>query len=112
MSLGFSKILGKLEVKYVPTYIKGTLLKEKVYITKACLYNVDPLKPHFYIVKLGFTGVYIIFLISAQKQRLWILVRTASSTFEQKFEKILEFLYENYHFLVVKFSVYLNRRGL
>ena len=22
----------------------------------------DPLKPHFYIVKLGFTGVYIIFL--------------------------------------------------
>ena len=30
------------------------------------LYNFDPLKPHFYIVKLGFTGVYIIFLISAQ----------------------------------------------
>ena len=26
------------------------------------LYNFDPLKPHFYIVKLGFTGVYIIFL--------------------------------------------------
>ena len=35
-------------------------------ITNACLYNIDPLKPHFYIVKLGFTGVYIIFLISAQ----------------------------------------------
>ena len=31
----------------------------------------------FYIVKLGFTGVYIIFLISAQKHRLWVLVRTA-----------------------------------
>ena len=29
------------------------------------------LKPHFYIVKLGFTGVYIIFLISAKKHRLW-----------------------------------------
>ena len=28
--------------------------------------NIDPLKPHFYMVKLGFTGVYIIFLISAQ----------------------------------------------
>ena len=37
-----------------------------VHITKTCLYNVDPLKPHFYIVKLGFTGVYIIFHISAQ----------------------------------------------
>ena len=31
-------------------------------ITKTCLYNFDPLKPHFYIVKLGSTGVYIIFL--------------------------------------------------
>ena len=33
---------------------------------KTYLYNFDPLKSHFYIVKLGFTGVYIIFLISAQ----------------------------------------------
>ena len=37
-----------------------------VCITKTRLYNFDPLQPHFYIVKLGFTGVYIIFLISAQ----------------------------------------------
>ena len=51
----------------------------KFYITKICLYNFEPLKPHSYIVKLGFTGVYIIFLISAQKQRLWVLVRTASA---------------------------------
>ena len=42
-------------------------IKSWFYITKTCLYKVDPLKPHFYIVKLGFTGVYIIFLISAQK---------------------------------------------
>ena len=37
-------------------------------ITKAYLYNFDPLEPHFYIVKLGFTGpgVYIIFLISVK----------------------------------------------
>ena len=48
-------------------------------ITKTCIYNFDSLKPHFYIVRLGFTGVYIIFLISAQKQRLWVLVRTASA---------------------------------
>ena len=45
-------------------------------ITKTHLYNFDPLIPHFYIVKLGFTGVYIIFLISAQKL-----------CFEQKYEK-------------------------
>ena len=36
------------------------------HITKTYLYNFDPLKPRFYIVKLGFTGVYIMFLISAQ----------------------------------------------
>ena len=46
-------------------------------ITKTRLYNFDPLIPHFYIVKLGFLGVYIIFLISAQKHRMWVLVRTA-----------------------------------
>ena len=45
--------------------------KTKTNTTKTRLYNFDPLKPHFYIVKLGFTGVYIIFLISAQKHRLW-----------------------------------------
>ena len=65
-------------------------------IMKTYLYNFDPLKPHFYIVKLGFPGVYIIFLISAQKHRLWVLVRTASTSthnlcFEQKKEKISEF---------------------
>ena len=49
-------------------------------ITKTYLYNFDPLKPHFYTVKLGFTGVYIIFLISAQKHRLRVLVRTASQS--------------------------------
>ena len=42
------------------------ILCNNIPITKTCLYNVDPLKPHFYIVKLGFTGVYIIFHISAQ----------------------------------------------
>ena len=77
-------------------------------ITKTCLYNFDPLKPHFYIVKLGFTGVYIIFLIFAQKHRLWALVRTVvgtcsnrlgeagltsthNSCFEQKYENIRVF---------------------
>ena len=34
-------------------------------ITKPCIYNFDPLKPCFYIIKLRFTGVYIIFLVSA-----------------------------------------------
>ena len=36
-------------------------------IIKTYLYNFDPLTPNLYIVKLGFSGVYSIFLISAQK---------------------------------------------
>ena len=70
MLFGFSKLLIKVVVKYVSTMdTKGTLIKKKKSaIRKTCLYNFDPLKPHFYIVKLGFTGVYIIFLIFAQKQ--------------------------------------------
>ena len=32
------------------------------YITRTRLYSFDPLKPHFYIVKLGFTRVYLFFL--------------------------------------------------
>ena len=89
-------------------------------ITKTYLYNFDPLKRHFYIVKLGFTGVYIIFHISAQKHRLWVLVRTASV---RRFErvptiyvlsrnmKIIRFFYlKIFSFLEVKFSIYLNRR--
>ena len=60
-------------IMYEPTSLKGPD------ITKTRLYNFDPLKPHFYLVKLGFTGVYIIFVISAQIHRLWVLVRTAST---------------------------------
>ena len=113
-------------------------------ITKTCLYNFDALKPTFYVVKLVFTGVYIIFLISAQKHRLWVLVRTAScveavltsthdtiqkhrlwvfirtassggsgeysqSMFWAEIWKISESFIWKFSFLVVKFSLDLNR---
>ena len=45
-------------------------------IMLTCLCNIDPLTPHFHIVKLEFTWVYIIFLIFALKHRLWVLIRT------------------------------------
>ena len=65
---------------FVDTFLSVVMdrVSNETNITKTCLYNFDPLKPHFYIVKLGFTGVYIIFLISAQKRILCVLVRTAS----------------------------------
>ena len=83
----------------------------RVSITKTRLYNFDPLKPHCYIVKLGFTGVYIIYLISAQNINCgysFEAVLTSTSS-EEKHEKYQIFLSENFHILGVKFSVYLNR---
>ena len=71
-------------------------------ITKTCLYDFETLKPHFYIVKLGFTGVYIIFLISAQNIDCWyslepprraLLTSTHNLCFEQKYEKYQSFFY-------------------
>ena len=71
-------------------------------ITKTRLYNFDPLKPHFYIVKLRFTGVYIIFLISAQKHRNRLVEAVLTSThnlcFKQKYESIRNFYLKNFIF--------------
>ena len=39
------------------------ILQNAYFMTKTYLYNFDPLKPYFHIVKLGFTRVYIIFLL-------------------------------------------------
>ena len=80
------------------------------HITKTYLYNFDPLKPHFYIVKLGFTGVYIIFLISYFCEA--VLTSTHNLCFEQKYEKYQNFYLKTFSFVVVKFSMYmyLNRQ--
>ena len=61
----------------------GSLTKNEVNLPSASssltvllyLYNFNPIKSHY----LGFTGVYIIFLISSKKHRLWVLVRTATA---------------------------------
>ena len=77
-----------------------------VNITKTRLYKVDPLKPHFYIVKLGFTGVYVIFLISAKNIDCVYSLdpphRGGSNEYPQsmfwaEMRKISEFLSENVH---------------
>ena len=66
------------------------------------LYNFDPLKAHIYMVKLGFTGVYITFLILLKKKKKKkrkivgthenhlaeaVLMSTHNLCFEQKYEK-------------------------
>ena len=89
---------------------KGTALVKSVknkLITKTCLYNVDLSKPHIYIVKLVFTGVYIIFLISARNIGGYSLEppRRGGSNeyhnlcFEQKYEK-----YQNFYLKIFIFG--------
>ena len=81
--------------------------QKKEIITKTYLYNFDPLKPHIYIVKLGFTGVYISFHISAQNIDCWYSLepprRDGSNEyhnlcFEQKYEK-----YQNFYLKIFIF---------
>ena len=106
--------------KMLPPKMKWICQCGKYSITKTRLYNFDPLKPHYYIVKLGFTGVYIIFLISAQTHRLWYSLepprRGGSNEYPQSMflsrnmKNIRFFLSENFQFLEVTLSIYLNRR--
>ena len=58
--------------------LTGTLSIKKlsIMITGPC--NVHPLTSHFYIVKLGFTWVFLIFSL---KHRLWVLVRNGSNVY-------------------------------
>ena len=75
---------------------------------KTRLYNFDHLKPHFYIVKPGFTGVYIIFIISAQKHRLWVLIRTPRQGGSNEYPQSMfwEEIWKQSGFFIWKFSVF------
>ena len=89
------------------------------FITNIYLYNFDPLKYHFYIVKLGFKGytVFVLFLLkntdcgySLEPPRWGGSNEYLQSMFwAEIWKKISDFLSKNFQFLVVKFSIYLNR---
>ena len=68
----------------------------------AVIYITNPHKPHFYIVKLRFTGVYIIFLfllknidcvysLEPPRRGGAVLTSTHNLCFEQKYEKYQNF---------------------
>ena len=102
-------------------WLKDVFFSEKENnIMKTYLYNSDPLKPHFYRENLGFTGLYIIFLISDQNIDCGYSLEPprwgGSNEYSQSMflsrimKNIRNFLSENFQFLVVKYSIYLNRR--
>ena len=85
-------------------------------ITKTCLYSYDPFKPQFYIVKLGFTGVFVLFLYFCSNidcvYSLEPPRRGGSNEYPQSifwaeiWKKYQSFLSEVNKFLEVKFSIY------
>ena len=86
--------------------------------TKTYLYSSDLIKPLFYIVKLGFTGetLFFVFLLknidcghSLEPPRRGGSNKFPQSMFRAVIWKISEFLSENFQFLEVRFSIYLNR---
>ena len=75
-----------------------------------------PLTPHFYIAKLGFTGVYIIFLFllknihcgySLEPLTEAVLMCTHNICFEQKYENSKKISTENCHFYSREKSLYI-----
>ena len=49
----------------------------------ACPWNVFPLIPHFYIVKIGFTGVYLFFLFLIQNIHVDVGTRGGCNVYPQ-----------------------------
>ena len=93
-------------------------LNSVVYITKTCVYNFDALKPHFYIVKRVYRGIHYFsyfcpktLIVGTRYNRFAeaVLTNTHNLCFEQKYEKYQNCFIWKFSFLVVKFSIYLNR---
>ena len=100
-------------------YFKHVDLPEHVlyffFITKTCLYYFDPLKPHWGLQ--GYT-LFFLFLLknidcgySLEPPHWGSSNEYSQSMFWAEIWKISEFFFsENFPSLVVKFSIYLNRR--
>ena len=87
------------------------------FIRKTCPCNVYPLKPHFYIAKLGYAGVYLFFLFLLQNIDCGYSLepprRGGSNVYPQKYvlsknkKKYQKFPTEIFQFLQLKKSLYI-----
>ena len=104
------QILGRLVPIYksCPPCIRALWSESSlIAITKTCLYNFDPLKPQFYIVKLGIHYFFLFLLknidcgYSLEPPRRGGSNEYHNLCFDQKYVKYRIFLSENFHYLVV-----------
>ena len=100
-SIVFFLGLNKLAVRFL------LHAKRSIMITHPC--NIYPLASHFYIIKLEFTGVFIIFLLLLKNIDCGysleaILMCTHNLCFEQKMRKFTFF-----HWQIIFFTAFKNR---
>ena len=106
----------RAEVRKISVLIGG---KKVPYITKTYLYNFDPLKPLLYSKTWVYRGIHYFFLFllknigceySLEPPRRSGSKGYPQSRFWAEIWKMSEFLSETFQILVVKFTMYLNRR--
>ena len=77
LNLGLLTLMLILKMKLSEKLTSTLALKEmlnEIYIMRTRPYDLYTLAPHFYKIKLVFTGVYIFFLFFVLKLRSWVLV--------------------------------------
>ena len=89
------------------TYAIDDFLFIRFSITKTRPYNFDLLKPHFYIVKLGFTWVYFFYFCS--KYILLVLVGTASP---RRFERVPQSVLSRGEAVLTSATIYILSRNM
>ena len=112
----YQKISWTFDSDQTATSYRDLLCSEHLGVTKTGLYSFYPLKPHFYKVNLGFAGVSINFLISAQKIQIFGtrlnhlaeagLTSTHNLCFKQKYEKYPTFFWKFSFFGGEIFSIF------
>ena len=81
-----------------------------VTIMQTCPCNEDPITPHFYIVKLGFTGVFIM----APTLKKWGSILVSACAFVRSFVRlfVLPSVQKKIQARVLKFHVWIPRQKI
>ena len=106
----------QLQLDTVWSLLTLTITSFSCCIRKTCPCNVYPLKPHFYIAKLGYAGVYLFFLFLLQNMDCGYSLEPPrwggsdvcpQSMFWAKIRKISKFFLWKFSFLKPKHFLYI-----
>ena len=117
LHLPFLNILSVTDVRHSYSCITCKITrpeKLRIIITKTSQCNEHSLTPHFYIVKLGFTGVYffVVFLFLLQNIDCGYSLQPTINVLSKKKEKYYNFSSENNHFYSREILQYIARTFL